>query len=216
MHPDYNVKNLPAKGTRVSLKGKAYCMRFETDRMKAIQLARSRIRQGPLYLDTETTGLKEFDEIVEIAVIDQDGKVLLDTLVKPLKRIPADAVAIHGITDAMVQDALRWSEVWPKLEPILRGHQVAIYNADFDLRMMSQSHRLHMLPWRIPQWEVFCVMQLYAQFFGDWDAFRGKYRFQSLENAGRQSKIPLPNTHRARDDATLTRALLHYIASVNV
>lgn len=39
-----------------------------------------------IYLDTETTGLDAFfgDEIVEIAIIDEKGKVLLNTLVQPL------------------------------------------------------------------------------------------------------------------------------------
>ena len=47
-------------------------------------------------LDTETTGLYDDAEIVEISIIDENGGVLLDTLVKPLKPIPAEATAIHG------------------------------------------------------------------------------------------------------------------------
>ncbi len=191
-------------------------MRIKEDRLQAIQLARSKVELKPVYLDTETTGLKENDEIVEIAIIDHDGQVLLESLVRPIRRIPPDAVAIHGITNAMVQDATRWSEIWPEAESLLSGRQIAIYNAEFDIRMMRQSHRIAMLPWRMSRENVFCIMQLYAQFFGTWDPYRGSYRYHSLEMAGRQSSIPLPNTHRARDDAALTRALLHAIAAAEV
>lgn len=41
-----------------------------------------------LILDTETTGLGDDAEIVEIAIIDQDKNVLLNSLVKPSKPIP--------------------------------------------------------------------------------------------------------------------------------
>ncbi|MFJ2900325.1 exonuclease domain-containing protein [Streptomyces sp. NPDC087218] len=56
-------------------------------------------------LDTETTGLDYDSRIVEIAVTTAAGTVLLDTLVNPGAPIPAEAAAIHGITDVMVADA---------------------------------------------------------------------------------------------------------------
>ncbi|BCC80200.1 MULTISPECIES: 3'-5' exonuclease [Bacillus] len=56
-----------------------------------------------LVLDTQTTGLGETDEIVEIAVTDLDGKTLLNTLVKPTVPISDDATMIHGITNKMVE-----------------------------------------------------------------------------------------------------------------
>lgn len=54
-----------------------------------------------IILDTETTGLDNTAEIVEISVINDQGEVLLDTLIKPTKPIPGDATAIHGITNEM-------------------------------------------------------------------------------------------------------------------
>jgi DNA polymerase-3 subunit epsilon len=55
-------------------------------------------------------------------------------------------------------------------------------------------------------------MELYAMFYGDRDPYRGSFRYQSLEIAGRQCGINLPNAHRAVDDCLLTRAVLHYMA----
>ena len=43
-----------------------------------------------IFLDTETTGLDAYAELVDIAVVDAAGRVLLDSLVRPRRPIPAD------------------------------------------------------------------------------------------------------------------------------
>ena len=54
------------------------------------------------FLDTETTGLHPpHDKLVEVAIIDEAGDVVLDTLVNPERPI-GFATQIHGISDAMV------------------------------------------------------------------------------------------------------------------
>jgi DNA polymerase-3 subunit epsilon len=184
----------------------------EQNRLQAIQIAKEKLAGEPIFLDTETTGLKARDEIIEIAILDHDGEPLMDSLVRPTIRIPTDAHAIHGITDDMVKDAPTWRELWPEIEGNLRGKQLAIYNAEFDLRMMKQSHLAHGLRWDFQQDDVFCIMQLYAQFYGLWDPSRRSFRWQSLENAGRQCNIQLPNTHRAKDDTALAREVLIHMA----
>ena len=70
-----------------------------------------------LFLDLETTGLNYgngyydrwgnykkgivFDEACEIAIIDQNRKVLLNTLINPYKSISSTSTSIHGITNKM-------------------------------------------------------------------------------------------------------------------
>lgn len=54
---------------------------YEQDRQAAIDAAAEYLRDCVI-LDTETTGLHDA-EIVQIAVIDHAGTVLLDTLVNP-------------------------------------------------------------------------------------------------------------------------------------
>ncbi|HKZ54678.1 MAG TPA: 3'-5' exonuclease [Anaerolineales bacterium] len=182
-------------------------------RSQAILEARRKIANQPLYLDTETTGLDQRAQIVEICLLDHDGSVLLESLVHPTNRIPIDATRVHGITDATVQGAPRWSELWPQVQAILAGRSIAVYNAEFDQRMMRQSHLVHGLPWEPASELFFCVMQLYARFYGEWDSYRGSYRWQRLEDAGRHLRLPLPNKHRAQADAQLARAVLHAIAN---
>lgn len=181
-------------------------------RLLAIQKAKQILAEKPVYLDTETTGLTEQDEIVEIGIVDHDGKILLEELVKPARIIPADATRIHNITNEMVAGSLSWIALWPTIREVLFNRYVGIYNAEFDIRMMRQSMRG--LPGQVSL-KTFDVMQLYARFWGEWDAIKRRYRYQSLSAAGRQARIPLPNSHRAVDDALLTREILRHIANTD-
>jgi len=183
-------------------------------RKEAIRIAQEKIVQKPVYIDTETTGTGRNDTIVEICIIDSDGSVLVDSLVKPVGTISPGARAVHGITDQMVSEAPRWEAVWEQAERALTGRTVGIYNADFDLRMLRQSHQMNWLRWSNPiKTDFFCIMKLYAQYYGEWNPRFGNYRWQSLDKAGVQCGIPLPNSHRAKDDTLLTRALLEFMAN---
>ena len=133
-------------------------MSREQDRKAAIARAQIELNKQPVYLDTETTGLKPTDQIVEICLLESDGTVLFESLVKPTVKIPADAMRVHHITDAMVSAAPGWPELWPQLEPILAQRRIAIYNAEYDLRLMQQSHRAHRLTWATPV-SAFCIMK---------------------------------------------------------
>jgi DNA polymerase-3 subunit epsilon len=182
-------------------------------RKEAILTARKWLAQKPVYVDTETTGTGAGDVIVEISIIDHDGSTLVDSLVRPVGSISPEAMAVHGISNEMVREARRWESVWPEVEAAFRNRVVGIYNADFDLRMLQQTHQKNWLRWANPEGaQFFCIMKLYAQFYGEWNSRRGGYRWQSLDAAGKQCGIPLPNSHRAKDDTLLTQALLEYMA----
>ena len=66
-----------------------------------------------LFLDTETTGLHPpNDKVVEVAIADLGGNVLLNTLVNPEQEI-GFATTIHHITDDMVANAPTLEQLWP-------------------------------------------------------------------------------------------------------
>lgn len=181
-------------------------------RYHASALARQRLQMHPLFLDTETTGVRSTAEIIEISLLDHDGEVLLDSLVRPRQSIPPESTMVHGISNAMVATAPTWAELWPQVQAILENRAIGIYNADFDLRLIKQTHQQYGLRWPTVQFDPFCIMQIYSQFYGEWDTHRNAYRWQSLEKAGQRFHIPLTNSHRAKDDALLARAVLHQIA----
>jgi DNA polymerase-3 subunit epsilon len=183
-----------------------------SQRRRVIQEARELIQSDPVYLDTETTGLHLTAEVIELGVVDDATNVLFDSLVRSRGKIDPAAGRVHGITAEMLASAPTWDEIWPQAEAVLMGRRIGVYNVEFDLRLLKQSHTRSWLRWSLPDSNFFDVMKLYARYFGDYDTFRRSYRYQSLEQAGRQCGIRLPNAHRAVDDCLLTRALLHYMA----
>ncbi len=183
------------------------------DRLLAIQMAHQWIADRPVYLDCETTGLDETAEIIDICILEHDGRVLVDSLVQPTRPIPPEAAQVHGITNTVVRRAPTWAVVWPEVRAALSGRQVAIYNASYDIRLMWQSHRVHRIVWSDSDIRSVCIMKLYAQYHGEWSNLHRSYRWRKLEQAGRDLGIRLPNAHRAREDALLARAVLHAIAN---
>ncbi len=186
------------------------------ERKPIIARAQKLLARRPVYLDTETTGTHKTAEIVEICLVDHDGGVLLDSLVKPGRQIPRDVIQIHGISNAMVQDAPTWPEIWPRVQATLAGRCVGIYNASFDLRLIKQSHRQSHMAWQAVGATYFCIMKLYAEFYGDWNDYRRSYSWQSLEKAGQQCGLALPNTHRAKADTLLSRAILRHMGGKGI
>jgi DNA polymerase III epsilon subunit-like protein len=108
-----------------------------SDKDEAADWARGLLADDFVIMDTETTGLYSGDEIVQLAVIDKTGAVLLDSLLRPTQPIPRIASSIHGITDAMVEGAPTFEELYNYLLLAIGGKRVAIYNATFDIAMLT-------------------------------------------------------------------------------
>ncbi|MGR5143865.1 exonuclease domain-containing protein, partial [Photobacterium sp. DNB23_23_1] len=141
-------------------------------------------------LDTETTGLYEDAEIVELSVIDAlTREVLIDTLVMPVQLVPGEAMAIHGITNRMLVGSSTFPVIYKQLAQELKGRDVLIYNAAFDVRLIRQSlkrYGIDFMPFKTQ-----CVMEWYAEFFGEWNAHHGNFKWQSLTNAAIQQGIDI-------------------------
>lgn len=168
-----------------------------------------------LVLDTETTGLYE-GEIVQIAIINSAGEILLNTLVKPVEPIPADATNIHGITDHMVKDAPSWIDLAPKIKTILEGKLLVVYNAVYDRKMMHQTAERHNLPkveWKeITTW--LCAMEAFAEFYGDYNRYRGSYRWQKLVMAARHCGVEYADAHDALADCKMALGVSKFMLKV--
>ena len=152
-------------------------------------------------LDTETTGLHDAARIVDIAVTTATGETLLDTLVNPGEPIPADATAIHGITDDMVAAAPTFANIAGGLLEVLKGRRVIIYNAQYDMARLAHEYSLLC----DTEAEAAAVaeavyvgnggvnsedaMEPYGTWYGDWSDWHGNYRWQ-----------PLGGGHRAHGD----------------
>lgn len=172
--------------------------------------------EHPVFLDTETTGTGDHDEICEVAVIAPDGEVIIDELVRPSRPIPASATQVHGISDKDVEDAPTTCDLEPELEEVLLDNPCCIYNADFDCRLLRQSATSDwLLDWPDDPSRVSCVMELMARWHGDWSDHYQSYTWISQKRAALKLGIDvdaIDDLHRARADAELCRRILHALA----
>ncbi|HEC0486945.1 TPA: 3'-5' exonuclease [Pseudomonas aeruginosa] len=175
-------------------------------------IARRWMAQNAAILDTETTGLDEQAEIVEIAVVACSGETLFRTFVKPTKPIPAGVTEIHGITDAMVADAPTWPAVQAALLQILEGRQLVIWHADYDLRLIEQSAAAHGI--EAPELYAECAQSVYKHFWHEPGDEPGSFRRQRLTKAAAQQGVEiLGQEHRAEVDCLTTRGVIAAMAS---
>lgn len=113
----------------------------------AQELAAHLVLTRPLVcFDLEATGLAaERDRIVQIATarVFPDGRVeTWSSLVNPEQPIPADTIAVHGITDVMAASAPTFAQLAPTLITILTDCDLAGYNIDkFDRRLLAAEFR---------------------------------------------------------------------------
>jgi DNA polymerase-3 subunit epsilon len=105
-----------------------------------------------------------------------------------------------------VENADSWHDVYECVRKILAGRNVAIYNAEYDTRIIQQTCQFHGL--EMIKFKSVCVMLDYAKFRGEWNYSRGNYKWQKLTNAAKQQGIEIKNAHRALGDCMMTLAVL--------
>lgn len=165
-------------------------------------------RDDWVLLDTETTGLDGGAEIIDLALLDRDGTVLLDTLLRPQRPIPPVVSRVHGLYDHHVRAAPTFPAIWPQLRALLQGRTLIAYNVAFDARLLRQTAERHGLALAIPQQD--CAMRRYAAWRAATRPAAGRAGL-SLERACQDHGIPVGG-HRAAADCRATLALLRVMA----
>ena len=144
-----------------------------------------------VYLDTETTGIGDNDEIVEITIIDDNSEPLIDTLVKPKYHTNwPEAQRVHGISPIDVQNAPTQSQISDDIRKVVKGAQVVIYNAPFDSKFLPELEDAA---------EIKCAMRAFAEF--------NKSKWKSLTNATKIIGYEWEGAHRALADTLALRAV---------
>lgn len=102
-----------------------------------------------IVLDTETTGLEpaEGHKIIEVGCVElinrrptgNDRQIYLN----PDRMIDAGAIEVHGITNEFLRDKPRFGDVVDDLMNYLRGAELVIHNAAFDVGFLDAELKWH-------------------------------------------------------------------------
>lgn len=135
-------------------------------------------------LHSETSGLHDA-EIIELAIIDLQGNIHLNTRIKPHRPEKIlevnggrSAYDIHGIHPDALVDKPTLKDMYPKLKQLLTGKTILVYNEAFDIPLLQgliESEGLEQIEFKSD-----CVMLWYAQFCGDWSDYHDGYRWYPL------------------------------------
>jgi DNA polymerase-3 subunit epsilon len=101
-----------------------------------------------IVLDTETTGLsaEAGDRIIEIGCVELVGRKLTGNnkhwYLNPERDSHEDALKVHGISNEFLRDKPKFSAVADELVDYLRGAEVIIHNAAFDVSFLNKELEL--------------------------------------------------------------------------
>ena len=175
---------------------------------EAIQWAKARLTDPrTLIVDVETTGLLSKDpdtEIVSLSMIDTQGRPVLAALVNPNRPIPREVQKIHGIEDRDVLNCPPFPVIGDLAGMLMAGRHIVCFNAGFDVHLLVHLMGKYGLP--IPEFEVSCAMEYYAQFVGEWSKAKGDYKWQRLP------KLAYGAAHDALVDCQSTLLLMKKMA----
>jgi len=105
-----------------------------------------------IVLDTETTGLnaRTGDRIIEIGGVELINRRLtgnnLHFYINPERDSDPGALAVHGLTTEFLSDKPKFAEIVDELRDYMRGAELIIHNAAFDLGFLEAEFALLGLP----------------------------------------------------------------------
>lgn len=105
-----------------------------------------------IFLDTETTGL-EFrlgDRVIEIGCVEMMNRTLtgrrFHRYINPEREVEAGALAVHGLSSEFLQDKPKFRDVAGEFVDFIRGSELVIHNAPFDVGFLNHELSLLGLP----------------------------------------------------------------------
>jgi DNA polymerase-3 subunit epsilon len=156
-----------------------------------------------IFVDVETTGLDVAtgDRVCEIALLRVQGGQEIDhfeSLINPQRQMGAGAMAVNGITDAMLVDAPLFPTLISPIHNLLQNAVFVAHNAPFDLGFLRHEFQLANQTFTVPAVVDTLVLA------------QAHYRFPHNSLGAIATSLGLSNSirHRAMADVQTTRLVL--------
>lgn len=100
-----------------------------------------------IVLDTETTGIdpKQGHRIIEIGCVELVNRKLTGNhyhqYINPRREVEQEAIEVHGITNEFLADKPYFDDVVEEFVEFIRGAQLVIHNAPFDVGFMDHEFK---------------------------------------------------------------------------
>ena len=108
-----------------------------------------------IFLDTETTGLdyKSGHKLIEIACVELENRKFtgreFQSYVNPNRSIDPGAVKVHGLSQEFLSDKPLFTDICLDLLEFIKGAELLIHNAEFDLGFINNELALNNIPDRV-------------------------------------------------------------------
>jgi DNA polymerase III epsilon subunit-like protein len=167
-----------------------------------------------VFLEIDTTGLRQEDELIRFTTVNGEGELLDDWLIQPLERtLRSEASAANGIAPEHLQHAQPVAEVWPKIQRALSGRYVLSFSQEWDREILQRTAARHHLEPLVFVGE--CLQRRATQYY------HREYSL-TLENLCVRVGAPLPgkphqtSIDRARGQIALLQAFAQAKTSVQL
>lgn len=160
-----------------------------------------------IVIDTETTGLEHFDDLLSIAILDANTKeeIFSSYLWPHGKRYWKDAERVNHISYDMVRDAPSIQQVRDEIQEIINKAKILIsYNGSFDTGFLEGAGLNIDVQYQVD------VMMEYAEYFGEWNDYWQSFTWQKLTTASFTCGIE-HDAHDAMGDCKATIGVLEYM-----
>ena len=111
-----------------------------------------------IVLDTETTGIDpaQGHRIIEIGCVELEERQLTGrhyhVYINPQREVEAEAIAVHGITNEFLADKPVFKDVVDEFFSFIKGVELVIHNAAFDVGFINHEFALNKNEWRVEQY----------------------------------------------------------------
>lgn len=159
-----------------------------------------------IVLDTETTGLnpKEGHRIIEIGCIELVNRRFtrnqFHVYINPQRAIDAGAIEVHGITNEFLQDKPVFADIAKDFFEFIRGAQLLIHNAPFDVGFINYEYSL--------LGSGFSTLEDYCAIFDTLAFARSKHPGQRNSLDALCKRYNIDNSHRELHGALLDAEIL--------